>query len=176
MDFIYNSLQSHSQQGGLKRRKWVVWDWLSSFHPFKCTFSLSLLAKVYYCNTAFGREVTTPTTVPTRQTWTSLLSAFSNTTVDYGFHNSSAGQVKAFALCRGDLTPNTCRNCIGTSSHELRRLCPNYKEAYIYYDNCMLGYSNRSIVSINKLSPIYISAKLFKTLRQFNEIFKWKEE
>ncbi|KAJ9690090.1 hypothetical protein PVL29_012643 [Vitis rotundifolia] len=102
----------------------------------------------------------------------SLLSAFCNTTVDYGFYNSSAGEVKAIALCRGDLTPNTCRKCIGTSSHELRGLCPNYKEAYIYYDNCMLGYSNRSIFSINKLSPIYISAKLenFSDVNQTNQV------
>lgn len=98
----------------------------------------------------------------------SLLSSFSNTTVDYGFYNSSAGEVKAIALCRGDLTPDTCRSCVNTSSHEIRRLCPNYEEAIIHYDTCMLRYSNRSIFSEGEYFPlaIGINPKNFSDMEQ----------
>lgn len=49
-----------------------------------------------------------------------ILASFSNTTVDYGFYNSSAGEVNAIALCRGDLMPDACRSCFYTSSNELK--------------------------------------------------------
>ena len=75
----------------------------------------------------------------------SLLTSFSNNQVEYGFYNSSVGEVNGIGLCRGDLSPETCRSCISNSSQELQRLCPNYKEAVVYYDQCMLRYSNRSI-------------------------------
>ena len=75
----------------------------------------------------------------------SLLTSFSNTQIEYGFYNSSVGEVNGIGLCRGDLSLETCRTCISNSSQQLRRLCPNYKEAVVYYDQCMLRYSNRSI-------------------------------
>lgn len=86
----------------------------------------------------------------------SLLSSSSNTTADYGLYNSSAGQVNAIALCRADLTPDTCRDCINNSSHDLRRLCPNYKEAIIYYQTCMFRYSDRSIFGTGETSPRFV--------------------
>ena len=83
----------------------------------------------------------------------SLLTSFSNTTVDYGFYHSSAGEVKGIGFCRGDIGPDKCRSCMNTSSHELRRLCPNSKEAIIYYDICTLRYSNRAIFGTWELHP-----------------------
>uniref|UniRef100_A0A6M2EQV4 Gnk2-homologous domain-containing protein n=1 Tax=Populus davidiana TaxID=266767 RepID=A0A6M2EQV4_9ROSI len=87
-----------------------------------------------------------------------LLSSFSsNTKIDYGFYNDSYGQnndkVTAISLCRGDKKPETCRSCITNSSQELTKLCPNQKEAYIWYDDCMLRYSNRSIVGSMEFGP-----------------------
>ena len=87
-----------------------------------------------------------------------LLSSFSsNTKIDYGFYNDSYGQnndkVTAISLCRGDKKPETCRSCITNSSQELTKLCPNQKEAYIWYDDCMLRYSNRFIVGSMEFGP-----------------------
>ncbi|KAJ6885618.1 hypothetical protein NC651_026297 [Populus alba x Populus x berolinensis] len=89
-----------------------------------------------------------------------LLSSFSsNTKIDYGFYNDSYGQnndkVNAISLCRGDKKPETCRSCITNSSQVLTQLCPNQKEAYIWYDDCMLRYSNRSIVGIMEFGPYF---------------------
>ena len=85
----------------------------------------------------------------------SLLTSFSNTQVEYGFYNSSVGEVNGIGLCRGDLTPDTCRSCINNSSQDIQRLCPNYKEAVLYYDLCMLRYSDRSIFGTVETSHSY---------------------
>ncbi|KAL6322461.1 hypothetical protein AAG906_008116 [Vitis piasezkii] len=82
-----------------------------------------------------------------------LLTSFSNSTVDYGFYHSSAGELNGIGFCRGDIGPDKCRSCMNTSSHELRWLCPNSKEAIIYYDICTLRYSNRSIFGTWELNP-----------------------
>ncbi|RVW21893.1 putative cysteine-rich repeat secretory protein 21 [Vitis vinifera] len=85
-----------------------------------------------------AHQLITPFYLPERGNYTngssyqanlsSLLTSFSNTTVDYGFYHSSAGEVKGIGFCRGDIGPDKCRSCMNTSSHELRRLCPNSKE------------------------------------------------
>jgi len=80
----------------------------------------------------------------------SLLSSLaSNTQIDYGYYNFSAGQigpdqVHAIALCRGDILLNECRGCVSNSGRKILQVCPNQKEAIGIYDFCILRYSNRS--------------------------------
>ena len=89
----------------------------------------------------------------------SLLTSFSNTQVEYGFYNSSVGEVNGIGLCRGDLSPETCRSCISNSSQDIPRLCPNSKEVALYYDLCLLRYSNRSsIFGTKESSPVVLVA------------------
>ncbi|XP_023554584.1 cysteine-rich repeat secretory protein 38-like [Cucurbita pepo subsp. pepo] len=64
-----------------------------------------------------------------------------------GFGLSSIGddiqsQVNALALCRGDISPANCKACIDTASNEIQQRCPNGKGASIWYDFCLLKYSN----------------------------------
>ncbi|XP_038888675.1 cysteine-rich repeat secretory protein 38-like [Benincasa hispida] len=64
-----------------------------------------------------------------------------------GFGLSSVGddlqnQVNALALCRGDVSPTDCKTCITTASNEIQRQCLNRKGAAIWYDFCLLKYSN----------------------------------
>ncbi|KAL6332722.1 hypothetical protein AAG906_010062 [Vitis piasezkii] len=92
----------------------------------------------------------------------SLLTSFSNTQVEHGFYNSSAGEVNGIELCRGDLSPDKCCSCINNSRRELRRLCPNYKEAILYDDLCMLRYSDRPIFGTEETSPHYVVADIQK--------------
>ncbi|XP_058754093.1 cysteine-rich receptor-like protein kinase 29 [Vicia villosa] len=90
---------------------------------------------------------------------TLLSNLTSNTQINYGFYNFSHGQnndkVNAIGLCRGDVTPDVCRNCLNDSRLLLTKLCPNQKEAMAGYDLCMLRYSNRSIFGIKEDSPDY---------------------
>lgn len=67
-----------------------------------------------------------------------------------GFYSTSYGQntdqVHAIGLCRGDVKPEACRSCLNDSAYQIIQRCPNRKEALGWYDNCMLRYSNRSIL------------------------------
>ncbi|KAK4798617.1 hypothetical protein SAY86_030943 [Trapa natans] len=82
-----------------------------------------------------------------------LLSSFSShISSTNGFYNLSSGKaygrVNGIGLCRGDVDPSDCHACIKNSTLEIKRQCPNQKEAVIWYDNCMLRYSNQSIFGV----------------------------
>ncbi|XVF25965.1 hypothetical protein REPUB_Repub13aG0259400 [Reevesia pubescens] len=95
-----------------------------------------------------------------------LLSSFSSIAAnDYGFYDMSVGEntdtVNAIALCRGDIQPDVCLSCINNATTELTNLCPNRKEAAIWYDFCMLRYSNRSILAVLDSSIVRIVVNVF---------------
>ncbi|KAK2986536.1 hypothetical protein RJ640_005578 [Escallonia rubra] len=72
-----------------------------------------------------------------------------------GFFNASIGQnpdqVYAIGLCRGDLAVGSCRSCLNNSVQAITQACPNQKEASRWYDECMLRFSNRNILSTMEL-------------------------
>ncbi|KAJ0879572.1 putative protein kinase RLK-Pelle-DLSV family [Helianthus annuus] len=78
------------------------------------------------------------------------LSALHTTNSGLGFFNFSAGEgnntVNSIALCRGDVGPDACSICLNESIVNLRRLCPNQKEAIAGYDICLLQYSNNDLL------------------------------
>ncbi|XP_076907094.1 cysteine-rich receptor-like protein kinase 10 isoform X2 [Bidens hawaiensis] len=90
------------------------------------------------------------------------LSALPSTNSGLGFFNFSSGQgsdrVNSVALCRGDVNPDACRSCLDDSIVNLQQFCPNQKEAIIYYDNCLLQYSNQTVlghVNASAMSTLY---------------------
>ncbi|KAL4585482.1 hypothetical protein LXL04_010103 [Taraxacum kok-saghyz] len=82
------------------------------------------------------------------------LSALPNTNSGFGFYNLSTGngndRVNSMALCRGDVDSNLCRSCLSDSVVKLPELCPDQREAIGYYDNCLLKYSNETILGYNQ--------------------------
>lgn len=78
-----------------------------------------------------------------------LSSLTSNATLDAGYYNATVGQdpasrVYGSLLCRGDVTPDDCRNCSVTARDVAQQICPVEKVAVIWYDKCTLCYSNES--------------------------------
>ncbi|KAJ9566117.1 hypothetical protein OSB04_002083 [Centaurea solstitialis] len=73
-----------------------------------------------------------------------LLDSLTDTNNGFGFYSSTVGQVKAAALCRGDVKPEKCRTCVDDATRRLRQVCQNQIEATGLYDTCFLRYSNRS--------------------------------
>ncbi|KAF8414076.1 hypothetical protein HHK36_002075 [Tetracentron sinense] len=63
-----------------------------------------------------------------------------------GFGISSVGKdpdrVYGATLCRGDVSSTDCKTCVVEASSEIRKRCPNNEGAIIWYDNCLLKYSN----------------------------------
>ncbi|KAJ4703259.1 Cysteine-rich receptor-kinase-like protein [Melia azedarach] len=83
----------------------------------------------------------------------------SNKGINSGFYRASFGrnrdQVNAMALCRGDVKPNVCRSCISRATFKLQKNCPIQKEAVIWYDNCMLRYSDRYFFGNLEFGPYF---------------------
>lgn len=63
-----------------------------------------------------------------------------------GFSGSSIGQnpnrAHGLAQCRGDVSPNDCKSCVSDASEEIVKRCPYDKEAIVWYDTCVLKYSD----------------------------------
>ncbi|OIV91160.1 hypothetical protein TanjilG_30382 [Lupinus angustifolius] len=128
------------------------------------------------CNDNLGNYTANSTYKTNLNTLLSTLS--SNTQIDYGFYNFSQGQdsdkVNGIGMCRGDVTPDACRSCLNESTVFLTQNCPNQKEAIVWYDNCMLRYSNRSIFGVKESNPtFYIYALSNATdMDQFNDVLR----
>jgi hypothetical protein len=67
-------------------------------------------------------------------------------------------QVSALALCRGDANASTCLACLTQAFLDLPNACAYDKVAAIFYDSCLLAYSNATIAAGDFSSekiPIY---------------------
>ena len=62
----------------------------------------------------------------------------------FGLNSTGQGQAQAngLALCRGDVSETDCETCVIDAGKELGDRCPYKKGAIIWYDNCLLKYSN----------------------------------
>ncbi|KAM3300525.1 hypothetical protein ACQJBY_041507 [Aegilops geniculata] len=63
-------------------------------------------------------------------------------------------KVSALALCRGDANTRACSSCLINAFANLPNVCPGSKEAVIYYDACMLRYSDVQFLSADDSGPL----------------------
>ncbi|XP_061376551.1 cysteine-rich receptor-like protein kinase 10 isoform X7 [Gastrolobium bilobum] len=85
-----------------------------------------------------------------------LSSLVSNATLHDGFYSTNIslgnpGQVKGLFLCRGDVTPTVCQQCVTAAAMNITRFCTNQTESIIWYDVCMLRYSDN--FPLNNIVP-----------------------
>ncbi|XP_020224022.1 putative receptor-like protein kinase At4g00960 [Cajanus cajan] len=96
----------------------------------------------------------------------------SNTQIDYGFYNATYGQdsdrVYASGICRGDVTPHACLTCLNNSTSLLLKQCPHQKRVAGGYDECMLHYSNRSVLG-------YYDSDFRVYLQSKNNVADWNK-
>ncbi|KAE9460347.1 hypothetical protein C3L33_07749, partial [Rhododendron williamsianum] len=79
----------------------------------------------------------------------SVLSSNSNNASN-GFYSFTAGRsppniAYGLFLCRGDVATAACRDCVEYATGDVIERCPWSKGATIWYDECMLRYSNASL-------------------------------
>uniref|UniRef100_A0A2C9U613 non-specific serine/threonine protein kinase n=1 Tax=Manihot esculenta TaxID=3983 RepID=A0A2C9U613_MANES len=87
-----------------------------------------------------------------------LLSSFSSyANSSSGFYNASAGQdpdvVYGLFLCRGDLSPEICQDCVNFATQDIIHRCPTQKMGITWYDECFIRYSNEYIFSTVAVKP-----------------------
>ncbi|KAM7263857.1 hypothetical protein ACFE04_001540 [Oxalis oulophora] len=64
--------------------------------------------------------------------------------VNMSFDNVTSNGVYGLFLCRGDIPSHLCQICIENATQTLQQNCITYKIAIVWYDMCMLRYSNES--------------------------------
>ncbi|KAI4312370.1 hypothetical protein MLD38_037186 [Melastoma candidum] len=84
-----------------------------------------------------------------------------------GFNETTLGDppdiVYGLFLCRGDVSVDACQNCMSNATTEILQLCPGNMEAIIWYDDCLVRYSNRSFFSVMESSPALMLANATNT-------------
>ncbi|XP_044460675.1 cysteine-rich repeat secretory protein 38-like [Mangifera indica] len=111
-----------------------------------------------------------------------LLNSLTDTTALYnGFYNSSYGEnsdkVYASAICRPDMDPDSCRDCITFATRNLTLLCPKHKMAIGGYDdgkytNCMLRYAYEDYTGVMENAPyffVYSPSNITGNFEEFNQ-------
>ncbi|CAO2818024.1 unnamed protein product [Amaranthus hypochondriacus] len=99
-----------------------------------------------------------------------LLNVFSNLTslsISQKFGNLSRSTEehdntnKVYALydCRRDLTLTTCHHCVVDATNNVLHRCPSL-EAIVMYEECILRYANRPIVSIMEQIPYFFDCQI----------------
>ncbi|KAM0825521.1 hypothetical protein ACQ4PT_069498 [Festuca glaucescens] len=69
-----------------------------------------------------------------------------------GFARTAYGEapdvVYALVICRGDTPDNvTCYECLSSASLEAPTLCPDHKDATLFYDGCTVRFSDQDFLS-----------------------------
>ncbi|KAF3339401.1 putative receptor-like protein kinase [Carex littledalei] len=118
---------------------------------------LSSAADVLYqvCGTT-GNYTVNSTYSSNLKTLTSSLST--EAVAEQGFYENTIGtapdQISGLVLCRGDVNSSICGDCLNQSIQYVMNGCPYAKEATIYYDFCLLRYSNQQFLnSTDNMNP-----------------------
>ncbi|KAG8635263.1 hypothetical protein MANES_16G014800v8 [Manihot esculenta] len=98
-----------------------------------------------------------------QQNLNSLLAFLSsNATQGKDFYYTTAGEdpsdtAYGLFLCRGDIVPlkGVCQECVSAAAKAIVQDCPKKKASIIWYDECMLRYSNESFFSQVEEDPSY---------------------
>jgi len=65
-----------------------------------------------------------------------------NSTFSAQTNGSNPDTAYGLILCRGDVGPSDCSVCVQNAVQDVLSLCPNSKQATVWYDSCQLRYSN----------------------------------
>ncbi|XP_057961617.1 cysteine-rich receptor-like protein kinase 25 isoform X4 [Malania oleifera] len=78
---------------------------------------------------------------------------FRNLTVGGRPNGSASATVYGLSLCRGDVTTDVCQECVAAAGPYIRRTCARVRSAVIWYDECLVRYSDRYIFSTSEQEP-----------------------
>ncbi|GLT36750.1 hypothetical protein SLA2020_111100 [Shorea laevis] len=141
---------------------------MSAFRFFITLFSLSLLSLTiepqiipYYINHTCSNTSTHTSDSAYQSNLNSLLSALSvNATSTNGFYNTTSGEgpdrIYGLFLCITGFAADSCQDCVTFATKEVIQKCPFANEAVIWYDPCLLRYSNKWIFSTLAEEPSFV--------------------
>ncbi|KAL4625176.1 hypothetical protein ACB092_05G005800 [Castanea dentata] len=79
-------------------------------------------------------------------------------------------------LCRGDVSAEECQECVAAASKEVANKCSSKMAAVIWYQECMIRYSNKPFYSTMAVEPAVILCNTMNISKQeqlnFNQVLK----
>ncbi|KAF8010885.1 hypothetical protein BT93_J1505 [Corymbia citriodora subsp. variegata] len=75
---------------------------------------------------------------------------------EFNFTSSGASSSEAVYgsfMCRGDVSNKECADCVKNARVEITQLCQMTKTTFMWYDQCMLRYSNTNFTRKMELEP-----------------------
>ena len=83
-----------------------------------------------------------------------LNSLSSKASQNYSFYNGSFNTgIYGLFLCRGDVSYQTCQNCLKSAIPRIKDHCGSKKSAIIWYDRCLIRYSDVNFFGVESTSP-----------------------
>ncbi|XBJ00651.1 hypothetical protein VPH35_020505 [Triticum aestivum] len=110
--------------------------WLAAAQPQVCGDSGNYSANSTYQSNLGQLSVTLPKNA-----------SASPTLFAVGSVGSVPDIVYALALCRGDTNASACAACVTTAFQDAQQLCAFSKDASVFYDLCLLHFSNHNFLS-----------------------------
>ncbi|XP_047336344.1 cysteine-rich receptor-like protein kinase 44 [Impatiens glandulifera] len=146
---------------------------MSKVKPSSSILLLFLLFTISQANPTYNYHICSNTSTynykPNSTFQSNLNLLFSNLTlnsgtIETGFYKTNINEsVYGLFLCRGDLSTEVCQNCVSTATTESPNLyCPSSKRVSIWYEECMLRYSDQPIFSVlddRSFSPVLYSTQ-----------------
>eukprot|EP00261_Vitis_vinifera_P017328 XP_010646959.1 PREDICTED: cysteine-rich receptor-like protein kinase 25 [Vitis vinifera] len=86
----------------------------------------------------------------------SLLDSVSSKASLHKFYNDSSNQIYSLYQCRGDVNTTTCHTYVKAAAQEIQEQCRFNKTAIIWFDSCMLRYSNKYFFGIPETYTGYL--------------------
>lgn len=74
----------------------------------------------------------------------SLLDSLASKASNNTFYNDTLNHIYGLYLCRGDVNATSCQSCVKTAVGQVIQDCQYNQTGIIWYDHCMLRYSNES--------------------------------
>ncbi|KAA8519373.1 hypothetical protein F0562_013629 [Nyssa sinensis] len=82
-----------------------------------------------------------------------LLGSLSSAAATDTFYKNTSNGIYGLYLCRGDVAIDVCQNCVNTANQDIQNQCPSNQQAIIWYDECMLHYSNTNFFGMEQTYP-----------------------
>ena len=72
------------------------------------------------------------------------------------FYNYTSNGIYGLFLCRGDANTSTCQSCVSSAAQDITSRCPSNRTAIIWFDQCMLRYSDTNFFGVEDLSLMVV--------------------
>ncbi|XP_073227181.1 cysteine-rich receptor-like protein kinase 25 isoform X3 [Cicer arietinum] len=143
------------------------------FFFFKLTTSQSPISLISFCqNSSVSKPLTNSykTNVKNLLSWMNTISSTGQESNHTSFGDKKTHDVVYGKYdCRGDIPEYFCQFCVNNAAREISQRCPNSVSAVIFYDMCIIRYTDNNFFGKIVLTPSFniTGTKFIKDSKEF---------